>query len=307
MFSEKKNIWKVLYFLPVMPVYLIIYTVIYTFSHYYAFEEFKFSLNKIFVMLLFYFFASMTFICHTFSMLTDPGRVDRNIMKKFGLDEIREDDQEKEKNPLFCKKCIMSRPERTHHCSTCKRCVLKMDHHCPWIANCVGYFNQKAFYLFLFYATVGNLIACICLGMRAMDPSFYNMILRPKRRINLNAEYLFMEVIQSMSDPILIVLGACLSFAMTIAIGALFCYQTYLLLNNLTSIESGKFKRKEDSPYYSKHKILILGSVLNIQSKLMWFIPIFTPNVYNNGYNYFIPGKENENYKILKNEGEEVK
>ncbi|XP_007456273.1 PREDICTED: probable palmitoyltransferase ZDHHC16 isoform X6 [Lipotes vexillifer] len=30
----------------------------------------------------------------------------------------------------ICKKCINPKPARTHHCSICNRCVLKMDHHC---------------------------------------------------------------------------------------------------------------------------------------------------------------------------------
>ncbi|XP_016075439.1 PREDICTED: probable palmitoyltransferase ZDHHC16 isoform X4 [Miniopterus natalensis] len=30
----------------------------------------------------------------------------------------------------ICKKCIYPKPARTHHCSVCNRCVLKMDHHC---------------------------------------------------------------------------------------------------------------------------------------------------------------------------------
>ena len=53
-----------------------------------------------------------------------------------------------------CQHCKCVKPPRSHHCSTCDRCVLKMDHHCPWMNNCIGLRNQKAFLLFNFYTCI---------------------------------------------------------------------------------------------------------------------------------------------------------
>ena len=45
--------------------------------------------------------------------------------------------------------------------SDCKRCTLRLDHHCPWVGSCIGYYNQKVFFLFLLYGIIAITISCV--------------------------------------------------------------------------------------------------------------------------------------------------
>lgn len=49
----------------------------------------------------------------------------------------------------ICPICKVKRTQRSRHCQQCNRCVDRFDHHCPWINNCVGANNFRAFYLFV--------------------------------------------------------------------------------------------------------------------------------------------------------------
>jgi len=48
-----------------------------------------------------------------------------------------------------CRTCQILKPARSKHCSICKRCISKLDHHCIFINNCVGHGNQHYFLLLL--------------------------------------------------------------------------------------------------------------------------------------------------------------
>lgn len=63
--------------------------------------------------------------------------------------------------PNWCERCQHWKPPRSHHCSICKRCVLRMDHHCPFTGNCIGMKNHGNFILFYCFAIVGLLYSML--------------------------------------------------------------------------------------------------------------------------------------------------
>ena len=60
-------------------------------------------------------------------------------------------DKSENRKRKYCLICHLFKPERCHHCSKCERCVLGMDHHCPWLLSCIGYYNRRFFLQTLFY------------------------------------------------------------------------------------------------------------------------------------------------------------
>jgi len=173
-------------------------------------------------------------------------------------------------NPdLYCKKCLLARPERAHHCKICEKCILKMDHHCPWVANCVGLNNLKYFILFLFYATLGDFIAFFCLISKLIyididakinDNLVYGNKTVSKGGNNSNNKTAF-DLFFDLKDPLLCFLGIILAFFMTVSIGFLFAVQLNNVLKNKTTIEL-KIHENKDSPYKYAHWRQNLESVM---------------------------------------------
>ncbi|WPK24108.1 hypothetical protein PUMCH_001364 [Australozyma saopauloensis] len=79
-----------------------------------------------------------------------------------------------------CSTCQLEKPARLKHCSTCDRCILRFDHHCIWLNNCVGQNNYRWFLLYLVAnVTMMGYGAYLCwrlLGMQKAPRGLWKLI-----------------------------------------------------------------------------------------------------------------------------------
>ena len=301
MYSNLSIIKFTLHYTAIPIVWFIIYSVTGCYT-YYIYQNNSALISHPFLKnllsLIFYFCSLMTIICHTMAMYTEPGLIDSERVSKL---------KKNQKN--YCKKCKKYRPERAHHCSTCKKCVMKLDHHCPWIFNCVGYKNQKIFFLFLFYATSGCTIAFILLCTRIFNSDFSYALSHPSFQINLklNIFQILVQTILALSEPLALVAGAAMAFSVAISVGFLFGNQLYCLSRNMTQVESAIYEDRDMNPWYAKkYRWFMIQTVLGLKQKWKWFFPFFVEeNKYNGGYTYDTPYVRIVKEKInTNNEGE---
>ena len=143
----------------------------------------------------------------------------------------------------YCNKCNRNRPVRCHHCIACDTCILRMDHHCPWVGNCVGLYNYKTFVLFIFY---GFLTSTIISGASGKI------------------------IINSKESPIYLTYVAfMLSFGIASMLGIVILYHLWMICENSNTIEIC---------YYNHDNLFDFGwkqNVKQIFGKNIWsyFIP----------------------------------
>jgi len=185
-------------------------------------------------------------VSHLVCMLTDPGAVETNSS------ELCKD----EPGPQ-CLKCNCVKPPRAHHCSVCQRCILKMDHHCPWVNNCVGKYNQKHFILFMFYI----FLACLyTFGMLFLRGSYClggneaKLCKRPREEASL--------------DMFLGLMAFFMAGMFCLFTGVMIYDQLVCILNNTSGIEMLK-----NTPVEQRSSRINLEEAFGGKLGVQWFIP----------------------------------
>ena len=260
MYADVQLFEKLPLFWGIIPVYFIIFEVTFSMNYYVIFDTKTSSFFKIISLLIFEPLSILTIITHMKSMFTSPGYVPIPFKSNNISNKLPQTNNylKKDRDDLYCKKCHNPRPPRSHHCKICRKCTLKMDHHCTWIANCVGYYNQKVFYQFLFYSTVGDFFGFIFLLIRLNNCNF-NIRENIPPGVKIKSP---LTLIYYMWEPIQILIGALCGLAMTMSIGTLFYKQTNMILNNQTTIDKKMFENWNNGPYYQPNQIKNFYSVM---------------------------------------------
>lgn len=72
------------------------------------------------------------FICYWRTCLTDAGRIAADWRSMTNEAASQATSKAITQSTRWCRRCEAFKPPRAHHCKTCQRCIMKMDHHCIW-------------------------------------------------------------------------------------------------------------------------------------------------------------------------------
>lgn len=142
-------------------------------------------------------------------------------------------DELKSKGYKWCRTCEVIRPPRASHCPDCDHCVLRFDHHCPFVNNCVGQRNYR--YFFGFVASV------TCLALHVVPALLWFFVIAPEKKDGGSS---------SMDSTVrYILIGVAALVAVTsLGVLVLLCYHTFLMSTGQTTKEHrrGSWTTHED-------------------------------------------------------------
>jgi len=213
--------------------------------------------------------TGMVLYCMARTVLTYPGTVPDGLGWELkpdvedsegGGDDKKADLVEKKHTGerRHCKWCLKYKPDRCHHCRICNVCVLRMDHHCPWVYNCIGFRNHKYFFLLLVYAVIDLIVVMITM----FDTVWWST------RIDV-----------PVSMMIGLMLAQTLSAFLVVLITSFLSFHIWLLTKAMTTVEFCEKSLKKASYNSSQYSHGLYNNICAVlgPNPVLWFLPIGLP------------------------------
>lgn len=162
----------------------------------------------------------------------------------------------------YCRKCAIPRPERAHHCNVSGICVLRMDHYCPWINNCVGYNNYKFFLQLVIYGSLASFIG--------LATSLPELVLCIGKLLGIGEGDVWNSTLQTTDIVAFLMFGGLAGFLGILLMPMLFTHVPFAI-RNVTAIESNYDNMA--NPYDLGSMVSNLESIIGEMGP-DWLVPI---------------------------------
>ncbi|KAL4943645.1 hypothetical protein BDV06DRAFT_210853 [Aspergillus oleicola] len=146
-----------------------------------------------------------------------------------------------------CETCRFLKPARSKHCSYCKGCIARHDHHCIWLTNCVGLNNYRYFLSLLLSLSV-MLIYGALLGYSLMSET-YDRLIPPTSPVRMRKKSwaTLLNILAAVVGADTRVGGVTMLMFMTAPLAIAFLvYHAYLIWAGMTTNESAKWSDWKD-------------------------------------------------------------
>ena len=98
------------------------------------------------ISILYITFTLIVFIFYFVLFFSDPGYKDISDSKYSCLLDVLEDNKDVTK---YCPKTFILKEDNSRYCLICEKYIQGFNHHCYWVANCIGQLNFNKFMLFV--------------------------------------------------------------------------------------------------------------------------------------------------------------